>query len=46
MGQELDEFIESLNSMSANITEQDSNHVEKLVNEGVRSYRKSKAKKQ
>jgi len=46
MRQELDEFIESLSSMSAHITEKDSDLVEKLAHEAVRSYRKSKAKKQ
>ena len=46
MRQELDEVIESLSSMSAHITEKDSDLVEKLAHEAVRSYRKSKAKKQ
>jgi prevent-host-death family protein len=43
--QEWDEFFESVSAMSANIKEEDEEIVDKLVDEGVRAYRKPKAKK-
>ena len=43
--QEWDEFFESVNTMSANIKQEDDEIVDKLVDEAVRAYRKPKAKK-
>jgi prevent-host-death family protein len=40
-----DEFFESVSAIGANVKEEDYELVDKLVDEAVRSYRKTKAKK-
>jgi len=43
--QEWDEFLESASAMSANLTEENDEVVDKVVDEAVRNYRKTKVKK-
>jgi len=45
MQEELEGFFESLGEMRANVKEEDSNVMDSLINEAVKSYRKGKARK-
>jgi prevent-host-death family protein len=45
MQEELEGFFESLGEMRANVKKEDSNVMDSLINEAVKSYRKGKARK-
>mgnify|MGYP001081138926 CR=1 FL=1 len=45
MQEELEGFFESLGEMRANVKKEDSNVMDRLINEAIKSYRKGKARK-
>lgn len=45
MQEELEGFFESLGEMRANVKKEDTNIMDSLINEAVKSYRKGKARK-